>query len=244
MERTVNKWKLIAAKTAIAATKGVINTLVPHHCSLCNQIVDRGFCQPCQKLLPWIKECCKICGSATAQSEICGKCIKQKRQFNHSVIPFRYEPPISAFIHQFKYQGKRHHGPDLANTLAQIVLEKNTPLPDVILPVPLHKSRFKQRGFNQAEELAKYVGTVLNVHTDFTLIQRTRNTKSQVDLDTVARKRNVSGAFTVHEQRKYRSVALVDDVVTSGSTIHAICTELQKHGYNDIQIWAIAKTVI
>ena len=224
------------------ALNGALDFTIPPRCALCLQPNDNGFCQRCQPLLPWIDIPCERCGQPVGTPSICGECQKKAIRHHRSVIPFRYEDPIASFIHQFKYQDRLSHGSALADMLAMQVMGSDRPLPDALIPVPLHLQRLRSRGFNQAALIAYRLGRQLTIPVDLSLVTRIKATDSQTHLDPMARRRNLRDAFRVNASGKYNSVAIIDDVVTTGATVDAMCTELRSHQHHYIEVWAIAKT--
>ncbi len=224
------------------ALKTAFDSILPLRCCLCMQPDQNGFCHQCQLLLPWLGCACLKCGAALPSEGICGKCQTKPAGIQSATIPFRYIDPISHQIHSLKYQRKLTVAPALGKMLAIQVIKNMSRLPDALLPVPLHINRIKQRGFNQAGLIAESTGKLLGIPVDYGIICRTKDTVSQTSLDQGARAKNMLEAFAVHVNGRYDAVAVIDDVITSGATINAICTELRLNGYNNISAWAIAKT--
>ena len=219
----------------------LVNAILPERCCLCLQRDSAGFCHQCQQLLPWIRSCCQHCGITMTIAGICGQCQNKRRGYDQLTIPFSYQHPVSSQIHQLKYHGQLSLVPALAKMLAMQVITSGSPLPRVLIPVPLHRKRLRDRGFNQAELIAKYTGKLLSIPVDYQLVSRTRNTVSQTELSASARRKNMQDAFTVSNPGRYDAVAVIDDVITSGATMDAVCTALRRHNFNHISAWAIAR---
>ncbi|MGD2118806.1 MAG: phosphoribosyltransferase family protein [Chromatiales bacterium] len=156
-------------------------------------------------------------------------------------MPFRYQSPFDYLVSDFKF---RHNlaGGDL---LAQLFCQQRqlpTPLPDRLIPVPLHRRRLRQRGFNQAQLLATAIGRQIGIAVDHQLVQRIRHTPAQHELSGKQRRRNLRGAFELTADCKGLSLAIVDDVVTTGSTVNELARVLKQAGANSVQAWAIART--
>ena len=222
--------------------KGVIDFIIPNHCILCARHSERGFCHPCRELLPWIEVGCDRCGKALAAPGICGQCQNSRISFDRTITPFHYQSPVSEHILRLKYQRRLCNVAALADMLALAIVKSSDTLPDALIPMPLHPKKLRQRGFNQAAQLARHLGKRLNIPVDQHIVRRVKNTASQTTLDLAARHKNVRGAFAVTVDGKYQSIAVVDDVITSGATMHAVCAALRKHRYNYITAWAVAKT--
>lgn len=221
--------------------EAAVNFLFPPTCILCKCRCDTGFCLNCQKLLPWLRSGCDICSAPIKTSGRCGRCLVTPPAFRDSTIPFRYESPISNLVQSLKYSGALHIAHPLANMISNQVNQKVRNMPGALVPVPLHRNRIMQRGFNQAAELARILGRIHQIPVHYSAIKRTRNTLTQTGLNETMRRRNVTGAFTATD-RLPPYVALVDDVVTSGSTVNAAAAALVNSGVKRVSIWAIAKT--
>lgn len=224
------------------ALKTAFNSILPLRCCLCMQPDQHGFCHQCKQLLPWLGCACMKCGTTLPTEGICGRCQTKPVGFDSATIPFRYIDPISHQIHSLKYQRKLAVAPALGKMLATQVVKNMSRLPDALLPVPLHINRIKQRGFNQAGLIAESTGKLLGIPVDYGIISRAKDTASQTSLNQEERGKNMLNAFAVNVNGRYDAVAVIDDVITSGATIDAICTELRLNGYDNISAWAIAKT--
>ena len=129
----------------------------------------------------------------------------------------------------------------MGEDLVTKVRQKQTALPDCLIPVPLHSFRLVNRGFNQALELARFLSRKFSIPIDSRLIKRTRHTDPQFDLPHKARQANVRKAFQLKGIPIYKSVAIVDDIVTSGATANELAGLLKQAGINDVSVWALAR---
>ena len=156
---------------------------------------------------------------------------------------FVYAPPVSTLIRAFKFRGDLAAGLTLGSLLAERCREQPGPRPDVLVPVPLHPSRLRQRGFNQAQELAEALGRRLELPLMPHLCRRVRDTVPQSDLGSAReRLRNVTGAFAVSATiPDIQHVALVDDVVTTGATTRELSRVLRRAGVRRVDVWACAR---
>lgn len=216
------------------------------HCSHTLNISSHGLCSHCIKQLhkqPY----CQQCGSPLPHFHThCGHCLQDEPKWQRIMQVSSYKPPLSEWIHRFKF--RRHYWLDHA--LARLLLleikqqqrERYIALPEVIIPVPLFWKRQWQRGYNQAECLARPLAKWLNLPLDTESLRRIRHTTAQRELTAAARRRNLKSAFCYHPPKTYKRVALVDDVVTTGSTLNAICAELRKQGVEEIIVWTLART--
>jgi ComF family protein len=115
-------------------------------------------------------------------------------------------------------------------------------LPECIIPVPLHKQRLTERGFNQAQELAQQVATHFKIPLEHSLCQRKKATPYQSGLSAKERKQNLKNAFSITREHSYKHVAIFDDVVTTGTTVNELAKQLKRSGVEIIEVWAIART--
>jgi ComF family protein len=214
----------------------------PEKCALCHCLCSTGFCTNCQELLPWLGCRCEICSAPLPEFGICGHCQVRMPEYQDSAIPFRYKAPISDCIHALKYGGKLHYARPLAKMLSLCVQRSGCTLPDVLVPVPLHRARIMRRGFNQATEIARIAGREFAIPVDCSLLKRVKNTVTQTGLNEKMRQQNMSKAFVATGSKLPRHIALVDDVVTSGNTVNSAAAALACCGVRRISIWAVAKT--
>jgi ComF family protein len=173
---------------------------------------------------------------------LCGQCQKYPPTYTETIVPFEYSDPIAHYIHLLKYQNQLSYATTLGLMLATHVVRNCRSLPDALVPVPLYNSKLRQRGFNQAKMIAQTVGRLLEIQVDDEILKRIRNTNSQTSLELPERRKNMHNAFAVTAPGRYDSVAVVDDVITSGATINAACSALKRNDYNTISAWSIAKT--
>jgi ComF family protein len=162
--------------------------------------------------------------------------------FTSSIAPLIYAHPVDYLIKQIKFHDNLAAARGLGMLLAEAILNESQPQADVIIPVPLHHSRLRQRGFNQAQEIARPLSSMLGIEIDNTCCERIRPTTPQADLPLAQRHANIHGAFRVKRALSAQHVAIVDDVMTSGQTVSALGRELLKHGAEQVSIWCIART--
>ncbi len=197
--------------------------------------------------LPWLTHVCRGCSAPLLlkNNDYCGRCLQQPPTYQRIVSLFDYQDPIRKFIIGLKFQHKLIYAHLLGQLMVRhlTVTYQHQPLPDVIIPVPLYKKRCRQRGFNQALELACVVSKQLDIPIDYRVIQRIKNTKAQSDLPAKQRPQNVKNAFSVNAHiAAYQHIAIIDDVITTGSTVKAIVAEIKKiNAAVRIDIWTVAK---
>lgn len=223
----------------------LLSPLFPQACLLCGDIHNGtgSLCSNCLADLPWNLSCCRRCAIPLPQpGATCGQCMQQPPSFTDAVVPLLYAHPVDFLVKQIKF----HHGlaaaRSLGELLARTILQGNNVLPTVIIPVPLHNARLRQRGFNQAHEIARPLSRLLGVPLDTTSCQRNRATSAQADLPLAQRQLNTRNAFSVTTTLQHEHVALVDDVMTSGQTVEALSRELLKRGVKRVSIWCVSRT--
>lgn len=217
--------------------------LLPCHCRLClaPDPGDLGLCAGCLKDLPWLISACPRCARPLPQPDRpCGHCQRLPPAFDRAIALFRYAAPLDTLLLQLKF-GRAVH---LARLFAALLAERvraETP-PDCLLPVPLHPGRQRERGFNQAIEIARPLAGQLGCRLDLNTCIRTRATPAQSRLSAHARRRNLRGAFTL-TRAPARHVVLLDDVMTTGSTLNELATLLRRGGAERIDVWVCARTL-
>ena len=220
----------------------LLDHLIPPKCALCRQPSPLGFCTSCQILLPWKIQFCDICANESTFNGICGQCQQHRPAYRKAIIPFHYREPITDLVHQYKYQQKLYYGPSLAKMMARFAKQQGDTKSDLLIPIPLHNRRMRERGFNQALELTRALSRELAVPLDPFLLKRDKNTRSQTGLTEKMRRSNIQGAFSLRRDCPNVNIALVDDVVTSGNTVNEATKTLLKQGAKSVTIWAVSKT--
>jgi len=217
---------------------------LPNSCALCAAAVssDLALCAACAVELPRNTICCTLCalplGVAT---RCCGRCLKKRLLITRVVAPFQYAQPIDSLVLRFKKRGDLASGSLLAALFAQEVQALSAlDVPQALVPVPLHDSRLRVRGFDQARLLAYALGKTA-ARPVLTSLKRVRDTGSQGGLSATARVRNVAGAFVASGFNGVNHVALVDDVATTAATLNACALALKRAGVKRVDAWVIAR---
>ena len=161
-------------------------------------------------------------------------------------LPFEYAEPIAGFIQALKFHGDWRYGRVLGALLAATRAASGVALPQAVLAVPLHATRYRERGFNQAELIAQSAARWLSLPLVHHVLRRSRATIAQTTLDAARRRSNLRGAFELHERvwrgsALPRHVAIVDDVVTTGATLADAVRVLRSAGVHTVEVWAIAR---
>lgn len=232
------RWRIAVDGMARAA-----HALWPGRCVACGASGSPGhdLCAACEAALPWIRAACLRCGvPLPADAPACGACLQRPPPVDATRACLLYAAPVDALLPRLKFAG------DLAcaRTLGRLMAGhlRDAPRPEMLVPVPLHARRLRDRGYDQALELARPLGHALGVPVCTRLLGRTRATGAQSRLDAAARRRNVRGAFAVPSGAPLpASVALVDDVMTTGATLHAAATALRGAGVARIEAWVCAR---
>ena len=219
--------------------------LFPPACVLCATSGHTGLdlCPACEDDLARIQTPCPACGMPLTESEhsLCGSCLQKPPPFQRTVSPFYYEPPLTELVTLFKFKHQLKMARIFAELLARELRDRHKP--ECIIPVPLHPRRLTERGYNQSLEVARLLGTQLAVPVDYHLCQRSRYTAPQTGLDAKERKRNIKGAFSLAGECRYHSVAILDDVITTGQTVTELAKLLRNNGVEEIQVWSVARAV-
>jgi ComF family protein len=201
--------------------------LLPPTCCLCGFAGARAgldLCEICIGLLP---------GNGAAPSDY-------PPVFSRAVVPFEYAYPVDHFVRSLKFRGERMYARVLGTLLADAHSRVGGVLPQVLIPVPLHPSRYRARGFNQAGEIARFAAAPLGARVDTRCLARVVATQEQSGLPLEERRRNVRGAFRVVRAPDVQHVALVDDVLTTGNTAAEAAGTLAAAGIENVELWAVA----
>lgn len=208
-------------------------------CELCGAPAGAaGLCAPCRADLPWIGPACPLCARPQVAVEPCAGCRAATPPWTYAVAPLAWRFPVDALIGRFKYGGALHYGALLGRLLAEHCAARR---PDAVVPVPLHRARLVERGFNQAQELARPVAAALRVPLLAKACQRIRATPPQAGLVARQRYRNLAGAFSAGPTVRGLHIAMVDDVFTTGSTVAALGEALLEAGASSVEAWAAAR---
>ncbi len=222
------------------------NKLFPPTCILCG---NHGFssldlCASCYSRLPRNNLCCYRCAEIfdadIVVPALCGRCLSETPAFDETCAPFIHQDEIRHLITGLKFGAQFKNARLLGGLLAGYV-DKAAEKPDCIIPVPLHYARYRERGFNQALEIARTVSSALQVPIDFTSCIRHKDTPHQTGLSAKKRRQNLRRAFSVKKTIHARHVAILDDVMTTGSTTNALAAELKKAGASRVDVWVCAR---
>ena len=219
----------------------------PLACVLCGSRLRPGeasgtarFCAPCAASLPRLAdERCEICALPLTSGRICGACLTEPPAYDAVCVPHAYAFPVDALIHAYKYGGDLSLARVLAASLASAVRTRA----DVLIPMPLAPARLRERGFNQAHEIARHLGRALGIEVLPEGARKVADTPPQAALPWKARARNVRGAFVCDADLSGRHVAIVDDVMTTGATLNELARNLKRAGAVRVSGWVLARTL-
>lgn len=217
---------------------------LPGRCAFClaPALDDRPWCRDCFETLPWNLPACPVCAEpqpGASQGRRCGTCLRRAPAFVRARVPLRYSEEVAWLVRRFKFRASPRAGMVLLALLEASLTEEARAWPQALVPVPLHASRARGRGFDQAEWLAKRLASRLRVPLRHGT--RLRDTPSQRGLDRQQRRSNLRRGFRVVGPLPSR-VVLLDDVMTTGATLEALALACLAAGAEEVEAWAIART--
>lgn len=212
-------------------------------CLLCGALNRAGLCcAACNAELPRLSAAhCPNCALPTLAGEVCGQCLRYPPTFDHAVAAFSYSFPINQLIKALKF----HERLILVDFFADELATHASSRPDLIIALPLHPLRLKERGFNQSQLLAARIAKRLDIPLLTNACQRVRDTPPQSSLPWKERDKNIRSAFAVSPEADVRGkhIAIVDDVMTTGASIGELARALKQAGANEVSAWVIARTL-
>lgn len=243
--------------------KIIQGVLFPPLCLLCDAPVmparrpdgraasGMDLCAACAAELPYIEHACTVCAlplpssvSVQAADIVCGACLRQKRAFDYARAVFHYRSPIDSLILGLKFNSQLSHARLLGQLMAERLALNSPELPDLLVPVPLHPHRLRERGFNQSMELGRHLGQLLAVPVAVDACQRRRNTVTQSSLPASERRLNVRNAFVGSASLRGCYVAIIDDVMTTACTANELARTLRQCGARRVDVWVCARVSI
>ena len=221
---------------------------LPSQCELCRRWADARLCAGCLTRFANPTARCDACGLRLGQpAPACGECLREPPPFERTVCAVDYQFPWDHLIRQFKFHGQVELAEPLAQRLVAAVQAQGDTSVRWVLPVPVSHQRLTERGYDQAWELARRVAAALRLPSRPGALMRTLDTQHQTELGRAARQKNLRAAFFVpgslHRAALQGSrVALVDDVMTTGATVHEAAAALHRAGVAAVQVWVLART--
>ena len=251
-----NKGDILSIKGDSASYKGAENVIkniingiedavFPPACPICSKPrVIRGgkrldICPWCYDNIKYVKEpTCIKCGKALEDNDrdYCTDCTKTRHLYDQAISLYEYSDGIKQSIYRFKYRNKREYADVYAAEIArECGIVKNMWEPDVIIPVPIHKERYRQRGYNQAGLIACCLSKKLHIPVDENYIIRVKKTTPMKELNNIERVKNLHNAFQIYYNGiRYNKVLIVDDIYTTGATIDACAKCLKEYGTDNV----------
>lgn len=253
-------------KKSVQIFRGFGYRVLPGTCILCHAASKRhlDLCLECEQDLPTLGTHCQQCAlplETAGNNFLCGQCLQQPPVFDRLVALFPYQFPVVRLINDLKFHDRLVNAKVLGNLLAERLRNHYLPSPyppplcpwvqtvdleskpSMIIPVPLHRSRLKERGYNQALELARPISQQLNIPINYKLCQRLRDTQHQTAMSAEERHKNLRGAFFALTPVP-KHVAIVDDVVTTTATVNALASCLRTAGAETIDVWCVVRTIL
>lgn len=216
--------------------------VLPINCRLCGICSDdQPLCRDCASELPQIGPACPRCALPTPHYQLCGQCLSQPPEQHSSISIYQYKDPVDRLIVDLKFNDKLYLTQFFAERMAEVIKDK--PLPELLIPIPLHPNKLKQRGYNQSYELAKALSELLLIPCSNNFLERVIDTKPQSSMPYKERKKNIQHAFQSTASSTFKHIALIDDVLTTGHTANAAAKTLRLAGVSRIEVWTIARTI-
>lgn len=236
-----------AVRAYYQGMKAWLDMLLPRTCLMCGAYAgERNLCPGCQADLPRLSATCSLCALTLPANDqaICGACSKDPPPWSYAAAACDYHFPVDQLVRRFKFNRSLSCGEILMDELVTRFNRSSNHQPAVIAPVPLHRLRQFTRGYNQADLIARRLGRESGIRVISDLLHRKRRTRAQTGLDARARRRNTRDAFRL--KPRYRkncpaSVALVDDVMTTGATLEACSRVLLLAGVEEVSVWVAAR---
>jgi len=234
------------------------NFLFPPVCLLCDgHGGDRAsqsgldLCTSCLNELPYLNGavctgCAKPITADRSQSQrlFCGQCLQHRYEFDAVMAVFQYQTPLDYLIQGLKYNDRLVNARLLGCLMGRYLLANVTSRPDGLIPVPLHKNRLRERGYNQSLEIARYIAQELALPILSNACVRQRQTTSQTGLSIKERRKNVQKAFVCKGSMSGCYIVIIDDVMTTGSTVNELARELKRAGARKVDVWVCARALI
>lgn len=218
---------------------------LPQRCELCAAASGpQLLCNGCLRSLPRLGPTCPVCALPTGAGEVCGHCLASPPPFDATVAAFTYAFPVDRLLHAFKYHGRLALAEWGANAiLSERARHSAAYLPDRLVALPLAPERQRERGYNQAFEVARAIGQALRLPLLRKGVNRVRAALPQTALPWNERARNVRDAFTCDLDLAGLNVAVIDDVMTTGASLAELAGTLRKAGAARVQNWVVARTL-
>ena len=211
-------------------------------CFLCRDAARELLCEACRAELPRLgADRCPRCALASPGGAPCGRCLSRAPQFDATRAALDYRFPADVLVHALKFRGELALAPLLGALLREALGPDSKA--DAVLPVPLSDQRLRERGFNQAMEIARPLAAAAGAPIEPGLCERTRDTAAQTRLSLAGRAQNVRGAFRCPRPLSGGTIAVVDDVMTTGASLAELARVLRAAGAARVENWVVARTL-
>ena len=229
---------------SILDMRSIIKRALPAQpCVLCGRMSHAGlWCEDCERALPYLpSHVCMSCALPIPSGTHCGLCLSHPHRFSRCTALCTYTFPWDKLIQRLKFGADLALADALALKLAERIVQPQ--LPDLIIAMPLHPNRLRERGFNQSLLLAQRLSHIRGVDFSPHACRRIRDTAAQSSLAFKHRRKNVRNAFVCDIDLSGKKIALVDDVLTSGASLDALAAAVIKRGASEVVVWVVARTV-
>lgn len=212
-------------------------------CYLCRGESRGMLCGQCNADLPKLaRPRCPQCALPSPAGAICGRCLRETPAFDATTAVFAYAFPVDILVQGLKFRGELALAPLLADALHAELAERQADPVELLVPVPLHELRLRERGYNQSMEIARALAGLTGIRAAADLCVRVRNTAAQLELPWKERLDNVRDAFSCRRAVEGKRIAVVDDVMTTGATLNEVAATLKKFGAVRVVNWVVART--
>lgn len=224
------------------------DALLPQDCLLCGAAADPDLlCDACDDSLPRLPASrCPVCALPTPDNATCGACLKKTPHFDATLACFRYAFPVDRLVQALKYHHRLAVAGFFAETLSMTARQGFAPHAeriDLVLALPLAPRRLRERGFNQALEIARPLTRKLGLPLALSDVTHVLDNASQASLPWKERQRNIRGAFECARDLEGKSIVVIDDVMTTGATLDEFARTLKKHGAARVSNWVVARAL-
>jgi len=235
--RRLSNWRHLFLNSCLDSAQRAL----PQQCVLCTSPgLAQALCSECYSYLPWLDDVrCPQCALPTDEGRLCGACLADRPRYDRVSAAFAYAWPLAPLIQRYKYGGNLALAPLFAHALTRNLASGA----DLIIPMPLAPARLRGRGFNQALEIARVVSRLTRVALATDACRRVRDNTPQASLPWNERAKNVRGAFVCDADLSGLSVAVIDDVMTTGATLNELARNLRQAGAIEIQGWMVARAL-